>query len=381
MRLLIFSLVVYFAGTLCSSFAGATGDASVADVVINDKDPNKSSDSLPDSLYTEITTPRGIITAQLFYDKAPLTVTSFVGLAEGTLGPKPGKPFFDDLTFHRVVPGFVIQGGDPLGTGDGGPGYEFPDEFLPGLRHDAPGVLSMANDGPDTNGSQFFITLSPQNQLNYLHSVFGKVVRGLDVLPQVQKGDKMQVKILRIGEAAKKFRADPESFEKLIASKPRAQAAHFDDPDLLLPSDPPRAKGFNNRLSNLERFTGVKVFARIYAKFQPTAPDQTSAQFADSLANKFGVSDKGVAVVYFADTHEWDLCLGKRDQGKFTKAVGEKDPAQSKKLFLDKANTVAEASILTAGKSGDKPLSDAQKMKLRLDAVLNDLIDILEPKG
>jgi cyclophilin family peptidyl-prolyl cis-trans isomerase len=368
MRLLIFSLVV-FGGGLGSSFARATGDASVA------------ADALPDGLYTEITTPRGIITAQLFYDKAPLTVTSFVGLAEGTLGPKPGKPFFDGLTFHRVVPGFVIQGGDPLGTGDGGPGYEFPDEFLPGLRHDSQGVLSMANDGPDTNGSQFFITLSPQNQLNYLHSVFGKVVRGLDVLPQVQKGDKMQVKILRIGEAAKKFRADPETFEKLIASKPRAQAAHFDDPDLLLPSDPPRAKGFNNRLSNLERFTGVRVFARIYAKFQPTVPDQTSAQFAESLANKFGISDQGAAVVYFADTREWDLCFGKRDQGKFTKAVGETDPAQSKKLFLEKANSVAEASILTAGKSADKPLSDAQKMKLRLDAVLNDLIDILESKG
>jgi hypothetical protein len=239
----------------------------------------------------------------------------------------------------------------------------------------------MANDGPDTNGSQFFITLSPQNQLNYLHSVFGKVISGLDVLLQVQKGDKMQVKILRIGEAAKKFRADPEAFEKLIAAKPRAQPAHFDDPDLLLPAEPPRAKGFNNRLSNLERFTGVKIFARIYAKFQPTVPNQTSIQLAESLIDKFGISNQGAAVAYFADNHEWDLCLGKLDEGKFIKAVGGADLDESKKRFLEKTNTVAEESILTVGKSADKPLLDSQKMKLRLDAVLNALIDILEPKG
>jgi cyclophilin family peptidyl-prolyl cis-trans isomerase len=381
MRLLIFSFIALFSGGLCCSLARAMEDSSATSAVDRSDGTQGAFTSLPDGLYAEITTTRGSITAQLFYDKAPLTVTSFVGLAEGTLGPQPRRPFFDGLTFHRVVPGFVIQGGDPLGTGDGGPGYEFPDEFLPGLRHDSAGVLSMANDGPDTNGSQFFITLSPQNQLNYLHSVFGKVIRGLDVLPQVQQGDKMQVKILRIGEAAKNFRADPKTFEKLIAAKPRAQPAHFDDPDLLLPAEPPRAKGFNNRLTNLERFTGVKIFARIYAKFQPTVPNQTSIQLAESLIDKFGISNQGAAVVYFADNHEWDLCLGKLDEGKFMKAVGGADLNESKRLFLEKTNAVAEASILTAGQSADKPLPDSQKMKLRLDAVLNDLIDTLEPKG
>ena len=109
-------------------------------------------------------------------------MTNFVGLAEGTLGPSPRKPFFDGLTFHRVVPNFVIQGGDPLGTGEGGPGYMFPDEFSPRLGHGSIGILSMANAGPDTNGSQFFITLAPAGRLDFLHSVFGRTVPGSDVL-------------------------------------------------------------------------------------------------------------------------------------------------------------------------------------------------------
>src|SRR5260370_26569156 len=102
-----------------------------------------------------------------------LIVTNFVVVGKVRPGRSPCKPFYNGLTFHRVVPGFVIQGGDPCGNGEGGPGYEFADEFVPGLRHDAAGILSMANSGPDTNGSQFFITLNEENRLNYLHSVFG----------------------------------------------------------------------------------------------------------------------------------------------------------------------------------------------------------------
>ena len=147
--------------------------------------------ALPDGLYAQISTPRGVITCELEYARTPLTVVNFVGLAEGTLGPAPRRPFFDGLKFHRVVPHFVIQGGDPLNTGEGGPGYAFADEFSPGLSNDVVGALSMANEGPDTNGSQFFLTLEPVGRLDYLHTVFGRTVGGAEVLRQVAAGDPM----------------------------------------------------------------------------------------------------------------------------------------------------------------------------------------------
>jgi cyclophilin family peptidyl-prolyl cis-trans isomerase len=289
---------------------------------------------LPDGLYAEIATSRGTITAELFYRQAPLTVTNFVGLAEGTLGPQLGKPFYNGLTFHRVVPGFVIQGGDPMGNGEGGPGYSFPDEFAPGLRHDAAGVLSMANDGPDTNGSQFFITLNEENRLNYLHSVFGRVIRGLDVLPKVEQGDQMQVHILRIGGEAKAFQADPATFFKLASAQPHADPEHFIDSDNLLPIDLPRARGFDHKLSSFQRFTGQKIFARIYREFVPVEPDQTPHDFIEALAEVVGTNQKGMVLAYFAKTDEWQLWVGHQDVERFQKANGQPRCTMPKRCSL-----------------------------------------------
>ncbi len=137
-------------------------------------------------------TSEGSFTVRLFADDVPNTVANFVGLAEGTkeftdprTRQKTTAPYYNDQIFHRIIEGFMIQGGDPLGQGVGGPGYEFADEFKHGLRHDKAGILSMANRGPNTNGSQFFITLAPTPHLDNRHSVFGEVVEGMDVIRQI----------------------------------------------------------------------------------------------------------------------------------------------------------------------------------------------------
>jgi len=156
-----------------------------------------------------------------------VTVANFVGLAEGTLdfqNRPAGKPFYDGLTFHRVIADFMIQGGDPQGDGSGGPGYRFADELEPELSHDGPGVLSMANSGPDSNGSQFFITHRATPWLDRRHAVFGKVVQGQEVVDAIRQGDRIQrVRILRQGAAAQAFRVTPESFQRLQREAPARQ--------------------------------------------------------------------------------------------------------------------------------------------------------------
>jgi peptidyl-prolyl cis-trans isomerase A (cyclophilin A) len=143
-------------------------------------------------VYAQFVTSDGNFTIKLFDEEAPRTVENFVGLAEGTkewtdprTSQKTKQPYYNGVIFHRVIDGFMIQGGDPLGQGIGGPGYTFADEFHPNLRHDKAGILSMANAGPNTNGGQFFITLAPTPHLDNRHSVFGEVVEGMDVVRNI----------------------------------------------------------------------------------------------------------------------------------------------------------------------------------------------------
>lgn len=166
---------------------------------------------MKDGIYAKITTTKGEIILNLTYKRTPGTVGNFVALAEGnlenTVRPQ-GKPYYNGLTFHRVIPNFMVQGGDPTGTGAGGPGYKFDDEFHPELRHDRPGILSMANAGPATNGSQFFITHVETPWLDDKHTVFGHVYEGQDVVNAIAQGDVMEtVEIIRVGKEAEAFNA------------------------------------------------------------------------------------------------------------------------------------------------------------------------------
>ncbi len=166
---------------------------------------------MQDGLYAKLTTSKGEIIVSLTHDKTPGTVGNFVGLAEGTQENKEkpaGTPYYDGLNFHRVIPDFMIQGGCPQGSGTGGPGYQFADEFHPELRHDKPGVLSMANAGPGTNGSQFFITHGATPWLDDKHTVFGYVQEGQDIVDAIAQGDALEkLEILRVGSVAEAFDA------------------------------------------------------------------------------------------------------------------------------------------------------------------------------
>lgn len=194
--------------------------------------------SLEDGLYAKMTTNHGAMTIKLYEEEAPMTVANFVGLAEGTKENKAkakGIPFYDGIIFHRVIKDFMIQGGDPDGRGTGGPGYDFEDEFDATLKHDKKGVLSMANSGPATNGSQFFITEVPTPWLDGRHTIFGQVVEGLDVVDSIANVEKTpsdkpvvpvvieKVEIARKGDKYAKYNG-AEAFEAAKANHAKKQA-------------------------------------------------------------------------------------------------------------------------------------------------------------
>lgn len=184
---------------------------------------------MENGIYAKIGTTKGAITIKLEHEKTPMTVANFVGLAEGTLEnnvTEVGTPYYNGLSFHRVIADFMIQGGDPTGTGAGGPGYQFEDEIHPELKHDRPGTLSMANAGPATNGSQFFITHGPTDWLDGKHTVFGYVVEGQDVVDAVVQGDTMEtVEIVRVGAEAEAWDASSVFTTARSAAEEAARAA------------------------------------------------------------------------------------------------------------------------------------------------------------
>jgi peptidyl-prolyl cis-trans isomerase A (cyclophilin A) len=183
---------------------------------------------MENGIYAKFNTTRGSILVKLTHDLTPGTVGNFVALAEGNLENKvksQGNKYYDGLKFHRVIPDFMIQGGCPQGTGTGGPGYSFDDEFHPTLKHNRPGVLSMANSGPATNGSQFFITHIPTDWLDNKHTVFGHVIEGQDIVDAVAQGDVLEtLEIVRVGDEAQKWNA-VEAFRIFEGSRAKREAA------------------------------------------------------------------------------------------------------------------------------------------------------------
>ena len=351
------------AGPPCATHAGEISDAV-----------------LPDGLYVEFTTPRGTITARLFPDLVPLTVAYFVGLTEGTIpfANRPAeKPFYDGLTFHRVVPGFVIQGGDPFANNKGDAGFKFADEFTPELKHDTAGVLSMANGAPNDNSCQFFLTLAPVNRLNYKHTVFGRVVRGLELLPQIRQGDAMtRVAIIRVGEKAAGYRADPALLASALAALHPIPPRDASLPPLFANESEIKLRpGYDawitEKLHHYAVVSGVTIRVRLIPAFHAAPPDAATPNPLAQLHRQFAGDDPRAATLLFlVDERRWRVWLGDGLLERFhlaPGAVGDEPGATQ----LRNLRQVLLADARAAWDRGDLPHQS-------VDAAVTSLIEALD---
>ena len=235
---------------------------------------------MEDGIYAQFNTAKGQILTKLHYEKTPGTVGNFVGLAEGTLANQvkgENEPYYNGLSFHRVIPDFMIQGGCPHGSGTGDPGYKFDDEFHPDLKHSGPGVLSMANAGPGTNGSQFFITHGATPWLDNKHTVFGLVTEGQDVVDSIEQGDAIkEVKIIRVGNEAEQWSA-VDAFNAFKDEREKREEAARKESEKVLNEV---SEGFEKTASGLR----YKILNAGKGN-QPKAGDRVTVHYEGSLLN------------------------------------------------------------------------------------------------
>jgi peptidyl-prolyl cis-trans isomerase A (cyclophilin A) len=291
---------------------------------------------MENGIYAKFNTSKGAILVKLTHDLTPGTVGNFVGLAEGNLENKvktQGNKYYDGLKFHRVIPDFMIQGGCPQGTGTGGPGYSFDDEFHPTLKHNRPGVLSMANSGPASNGSQFFITHVPTEWLDNKHTVFGHVVEGQDIVDAVAQGDSLDsVEIVRVGEEAQKWNAI-EAFITFKGERNKRDAALKAEAEAKMEQ---LAAGFDKTESGLRykmiqkgngkkaengrtvsvHYTGQLEDGKV---FDSSYPRKKPIEFPLGMGNVIEGWDEGIALLQVGDKARFvipsDLAYGTRGAG------------------------------------------------------------------
>ena len=273
---------------------------------------------MENGIFAKFNTTKGAITVQLTYTQTPGTVGNFVSLAEGNLENKvkpQGTPFYNGLKFHRVIPDFMIQGGCPQGTGTGDPGYKFDDEFVSGLKHDKPGVLAMANSGPNTNGSQFYITHVPTSWLDGKHTVFGHVVDGQDVVDAIAQGDVLDsIEIIRMGQEAQNWNS-VEAFRTFEGARAKKIAAQKEAAEAKMEQ---LAAGFDKTESGLrykmiQKGTGKKaengkIVAVHYTGqledgkvFDSSIPRKKPIEFPLGQGNVIEGWDEGIALLQVGD--------------------------------------------------------------------------------